>query len=322
MDTRRVLMPTKMPQGVIDRLSEATELVRLWEEADPDAVLAKIAPDVRALAVGGHVVVDKAFMSRLPRLELVASFGVGYDTVDAAWAGRHGIVVTNTPDVLNEEVADTALALVLSTVRQLPAAERYLRAGRWREGPFPLTPTLRGRTLGILGLGRIGKAIARRAEVFGLTIVYHGRRSQPGVPFLYYPTVKGLAEACDILVVIAPGGPETERMVDAEVLQALGPDGILINVARGSVVDEAALIDALRQRTILAAGLDVFTEEPNVPQALIEMEHVVLLPHVGSASRHTRAAMGQLVVDNILSWLAGRGPLTPVAETPWPAPSP
>lgn len=315
-------MPTKMPQGVIERLSEATELVRLWDEPHPDSMLAEIAPEIRALAIGGHVVVDEAFMSRFPRLELVASFGVGYDTVDAAWAGRHGIVVTNTPDVLNEEVADTALALILSTVRQLPAAERYLRAGRWPGGSFPLTPTLRGRTVGILGLGRIGKAIARRAEAFGLTIVYHGRRPQPGVPFLYYPTVKALAEACDILVVIAPGGPETERIVDAEVLQALGPDGILINVARGSVVDEAALIDALRQRTILGAGLDVFADEPHVPQALIEMEHVVLLPHVGSASNHTRAAMGQLVVDNILSWLAGRGPLTPVAETPWPAPSP
>ncbi len=222
--------------------------------------------------------------------------------------------------MLNEDVADTALALILAAARQFPAAERYLRAGRWPQANFPLTATLRNRTLGILGLGRIGKAIARRAEAFGLTIVYHGRHAQAGVPYLYCSTVRALAEACDILVVVTPGGAATERLVDAEVLRALGPNGILINIARGSVVDEPALIEALEAGTILAAGLDVFVDEPNVPQALIDMDHVVLLPHVGSASHHTRAAMGQLVVDNILSWAAGRGPLTPVAETPWSPP--
>lgn len=312
-----VLMPVEMSRDVVEKLDAETRLIKLWQEPDREAMLADTADEIRALAIGGHVAVDATFMRRFPKLEIVASFGVGYDAVDAKWAGQHGIVVTNTPDVLNEEVADTAMGLILATVRQLPAAERYLRAGHWAKGGFPLSATLRDRTVGILGLGRIGKAIAKRAQAFGLAVVYHGRKPQPGVPYLYCSTVEALAKACDILVVITPGGKETEHLVNAAVLEALGPDGILINVARGSVVDEAALVTALQNKTIRAAGLDVFANEPNVPQALIDMDHVVLLPHVGSASEHTRAAMGQLVVDNLLSWAAGHGPLTAVAETPW-----
>ena len=311
-----ILMPKPMAPKVVDALARAGDLVKLWEVPDPEGELSRLAPDVGALAVGG-VKVDGALMGRFPRLQLVSSFGVGYDAIDAAWAGEHGLVVTNTPGVLDDEVADTAMGLVLATVRQLPAAERHLRAGRWLDGAFPLSHTLRGRTLGILGLGRIGKAVAHRAEAFGLAIAYHGRRPQDGVPYPYHPTALALAENCDILVVITPGGPETRHIVDAAVLKALGPSGILINVARGSVVDEAALIEALRSKTILGAGLDVFAEEPKVPQGLLDLDHVVLLPHVGSASHHTRDAMGQLVVDNLLSWRAGRPPLTPVAETPW-----
>ena len=321
MTAFKVLMPTAMPKHVVDALDGGADLVKLWTMPDPEAALAAVAGEVRAIAVGGHLSVDGEYMARFPALELVSNFGVGYNNVDAAWAGQHGIIVTNTPDVLNEEVADTALGLLLATVRQLPAAERHLRAGHWLDGPFPLTATLRGRTLGILGLGRIGKAIAKRAEAFGLAIVYHGRTAQPGVPYLYCPTVKALAEACDILMVIAPGGPETDKLVGADVLQALGPDGILINVARGSLVDEEALIAALSTRTILGAGLDVFADEPNVPEAMLQLDNAVLLPHVGSASAHTRAAMGQLVVDNILSWISGKGPLTPVKETPWSPPA-
>ncbi len=310
-------MPNSMAPPVVEALARETDLVKLWEADDRDAALARVAPEVGALAIGGHIRVDGGFMGRFPKLQIVSNFGVGYDSIDAAWAGEHGLVVTNTPGVLDEEVADTALGLVLAAVRQLPAAERHLRAGRWIAGAFPLSPTLRGRTVGIVGLGRIGKAVARRAEAFGLAIAYHGRNPQPGVPYPYHPTLVGLAEACDILVVITPGGPETRNLVGAEALRALGPNGILINVARGSVVDEEALIEALRSKTILGAGLDVFVDEPKVPQALLDLDHVVLLPHVGSASRHTRDAMGQLVVDNILSWMAGRPPLTPVAETPW-----
>jgi lactate dehydrogenase-like 2-hydroxyacid dehydrogenase len=303
----------------IDRIEAKLPLVKLWEAADPAAKIAEVAPTIRALASVGGGAVDGAVMSRFPNLELVAHFGVGYDAVDATWAAQHGIIVTNTPNVLNEEVADTTLALMLNTVRELPAAERYLRAGKWLEKPFRLTASLRGRTVGILGLGRIGKAIAKRCEAFGLAVAYTGRSPQPGVPYLYYPTLVGLADACDLLVVIAPGGEATRNIVNADVLQALGPDGILINVARGSLVDEPALIEALRQGTILGAGLDVFPDEPRVSPALLELDRVVLLPHVGSASQHTRNAMEQLLVDNLLSWDDGNGPLTPVPETPWKA---
>jgi lactate dehydrogenase-like 2-hydroxyacid dehydrogenase len=258
-------------------------------------------------------------MQRFPKLEQVSSFGVGYDHVDAKWAGEHGIVVTNTPEVLNEEVADTALGLLLCTVRDFPQAERYLRAGKWLEKAFPLSKaTLRNRTVGMVGMGRIGKAIARRLEAFGVPVVYHSRKPQDGVAYKYYPKLIDMARDVDTLMVIVPGGPSTANMINAEVLKALGPNGILINMARGSVVDEPALIEALKNRTIYSAGLDVFAKEPQVPKELIDMDHVVLFPHLGSSTEVTRAAMDQLVVDNILAWAAGKPPLTPVAETPYP----
>ncbi len=322
MSDFHVLMPNPMLPVIAEGLARRCTLHKLWEAADPRAELARLAPHIRGLAVGsGHQPIDGGFMGQFPHLQIVSSFGVGYDHIDAHWAGQHGITVTNTPDVLNEEVADTALGLLLATVRQLPQADRHVRSGQWLKGAYPLTDTLRGRTLGILGLGRIGKAIAIRAEAFGLRVVYHGRSAQPGVAYLYYPTLAGMAKACDILLVITPGGSGTKNIVNAEILAALGADGILINVARGSVVDEAALIDALQRKVIRSAGLDVFANEPQVPQALIDMDHIVLLPHVGSASHDARNAMGQLVVDNLLHFANGRAPLTPVAETPWPAPA-
>ena len=290
---------------------------KAWAAPDQDAFIASIAPKVRAIAVvAGHGPVDSALMARFPKLEIVSSFGVGYDHIDAKWAGQHGIIVTNTPDVLNEEVADTALGLTLCTVRHLPQAEKYLRAGNWpKHGDYQLTPSLRDRTVGIVGMGRIGKAIARRFEAMKVPVVYHSRRPAD-VPYKHYPNIVDMARDVNLMVVITPGGAATKNLVNADVLKALGPDGILINVARGSVVDEDALIKALRDKTILAAGLDVFANEPQVPQELIDMENVVLLPHVGSASHATRRAMDQLVADNIISWFAGKGPLTPVAETP------
>ncbi len=317
MTANSILLSRTLSPAALDQVGTRGPLVKPWEADDPDAALAAAAPTIRAIVNVGHDRVDAALMGRLPRLELVAHFGVGYDSVDAAWAAAHGVVVTNTPDVLNEEVADTTLALMLNTMRQFPAAERYLRAGEWTDKPFRLTPSLQGRTVGILGLGRIGKAIAKRCEAFGLAIAYTGRRPQAGVPYLFYPTPVALAQACDILVVIAPGGEETRNIVNAAVLDALGPTGVLINVARGSLVDEPALIAALRDGRIASAGLDVFPDEPRVSEALLAMDHVVLLPHVGSASVETRDAMWQLVVDNILSWFDGRGPVTPVVETPW-----
>jgi lactate dehydrogenase-like 2-hydroxyacid dehydrogenase len=314
-----VLMPAPMLPMIADGIATKLPLHRLWEATDRDAAIAELSQKIRGIAAGGsHQLVDARFMRQFPNLEIVASFGVGYDHVDAKWAGQNGIVVTNTPDVLNEEVADMALGLLLCTVRQLPQADRYVRSGAWEQQNFPLTATLRGRTLGIVGLGRIGKAIARRAEAFGIKVAYHGRNPQPGVPYLYYNRLIDLARAVDILLVITPGGAQTTHLINAAVFEALGPQGIFINVSRGSVVDEAALIAALRSGQILAAGLDVYADEPRVPKALMEMEHVVLLPHVGSASQHTRHAMGQLVIDNLTAFAKGQGPLTPVAETPWP----
>ena len=318
MTSTDVLMLSPMMPLVMDEVGRSFTLHRADQAPDRDAFLREVGPKIRGIAAGGHGRVDGALMDRLPNLEIVSSFGVGYDHVDAAEAGRRGVVVTNTPDVLTDEVADLALGLLLCTVRELPQSERYLRAGKWLDKAYPLTATLRGRTVGILGLGRIGKAIATRLEAFGLSVAYHGRRRQEDVGYRYYGSLVEMARAVDILMVVTPGGSETHRIVNAEVLQALGPHGVLINVARGTVVDEPALVRALRDRTIMAAGLDVFEDEPRVPAELMAMDHVVLLPHVGSASVHTRNAMGQLVVDNLRAWFEGKGPLTPVAETPWP----
>ncbi len=319
MEALDVLMPAKGMPLIEDEISARLPLHRLWLEPDPNLWLAEWAPRIRAIAMtGGHAPVDEAYLRQYPKLEIISSFGVGYDNIDAKAAARLGITVTNTPGVLDDEVADTTLGLMIMAVRQLPQSERYLRAGQWSaKGAYPLSPSLRGRTVGILGLGRIGKAIATRVNAFGLEVVYHGRRAQTDVPYRYYASLLDMAKAVDILIVVAPGGPGTRHIINAEVLEALGPDGVLINVARGSLVDERALIEALRNKTILAAGLDVFDKEPSVPQELIALENAVLLPHVGSASVKTRQAMADCVVSNLFAWADGKPPLTPVPETPW-----
>jgi lactate dehydrogenase-like 2-hydroxyacid dehydrogenase len=285
-----------------------------------DEFFSKWAKRVRGMAVAATSErIDGPFMSRFPQLEIIASFGVGYDHVDAAWAGAHGITVTNTPDVLTEEVADTALGLLLCTVREFPQAERYLRSGQWVNRDYRLSKaTLRDRAVGLIGMGRIGQAIARRLDAMGVPVVYHSRRPGAGVSHRHYPNLMDMARDVDVLLAIAPGGAQTRNMINAEVLAALGPDGILINMARGSLVDEPALIKALKNKTILSAGLDVYAREPHVPAEFIAMDNVVLFPHVGSGSVVTRARMDQLVVDNLLAWASGKPPLTPVAETPWP----
>ncbi|CAN5402235.1 2-hydroxyacid dehydrogenase [soil metagenome] len=298
---------------VMTTLSQTYTAHLPWQTAPIKEYLATSHPEIRGVASNGsHGPIGAAQFDQLPKLEIVANFGVGYDNVDVDEAKRRGIVVTNTPDVLTDEVADLTLGLLLATVRQIPRAEQYLRAGSWAAKPFPLTATLRGRTVGIIGLGRIGKAIAARCTAFGLAIAYHGRSRQPDVEYAYYPSAVELARAVEVLIMVAPGGAETRHMIDAEVLAALGADGVFVNVARGSVVDEDALIDALRSKTILAAGLDVFENEPRIREDFMTIENAVLLPHVGSASVHTRNAMGQLVIDNLASWFAGKGPLTPV----------
>ncbi len=317
MSKADILMTAPMMPIVIEALDKAFTLHRLWDHADREAYLRNVGPRIRGIATSTlYGRIGQTLFEHLPNLEIISSFGVGYDNVDVHEAAKRKIIVTNTPDVLNDEVADLTLGLLLATLRKIPQADRYLREGQWLKAPFPLSPTLRGRTIGIVGLGRIGKAIAKRLEGFGVAIAYHGRNRQDDVAYAYHPTLPGLAEACDVLIVITPGGASTKHIIDADVLKALGPTGVLINVARGSVVDEQALIEALKSGTILTAGLDVYEDEPRVPQALIDIEHVVLLPHIASASVHTRNAMGQLVVDNLVSWFEGKGPLTPVAETP------
>jgi lactate dehydrogenase-like 2-hydroxyacid dehydrogenase len=291
---------------------------KLGDAADRGAFLGSVA-HVGAMAVSAPVrPIDEALLARLPKLALISSFGVGYDHIDANAAAKRGVVVTHTPDVLNEEVADTAIGLLLCTVRELPQAERYVRAGKWPTGNYPLSgATLRNRTVGMVGMGRIGVAIARRLEAFGVPIVYHTRQKRAELSYRHYSQLIDMARNVDTLIVIVPGGAATKNMIDANVLDALGPDGILINVARGSVIDERALIAALRERKIMAAGLDVFVNEPEVPPELLAMENVVLLPHVGSASVFTREKMDQLLVDNVLAWAAKKPPLTPVPETPF-----
>jgi len=295
-------------------------LHRLADAKDRDALLRDIAP--RVCGIASSVTserIDGALMGKLPHLEILATFGVGYDHVDVAFAAAHGITVTNTPQVLTEEVADTALGLLLNTVREFPQAERYLRAGKWTERAYPLSKaTLRDRTIGMVGMGAIGQAIARRLDGMLVPVVYHSRRPAAGVRYRHYPKLLDMARDVSTLLVITPGGPGTTNLINAEVLETLGPDGILINMARGSVVDEDALIKALRDKTIMAAGLDVYLREPQVRAELIAMDNVVLFPHLGSASVHTRTLMDQLVVDNLLAWAAGKPPLTPVPETPWP----
>jgi lactate dehydrogenase-like 2-hydroxyacid dehydrogenase len=305
---------------IVEGIARDFTLHKFWEAKDKDALIAELAPKLKAMAGGGggHSAITGDFLSKFPKLEMFSSFGVGYDHVDAKWCGANGVVVTNTPDVLNEEVADTALGLLLCTVREFPQAERYLRAGKWLGGNYPLTASLRERKAGIVGLGRIGKAVAKRLEAFGLTVAYHNRNKQPDVAYQYYPSVAELARNVDILICVMPGGAATKNIINTQVLEALGPDGILISIGRGSSVDEDALIKALKEKKIYSAGLDVFADEPKVRKEFIEMENIVLFPHLGSASHHTRRAMGQLVVDNLLAWKAGKPPLTPVPETPWP----
>ncbi|MHC1945437.1 2-hydroxyacid dehydrogenase [Bradyrhizobium sp. UFLA06-06] len=284
--------------------------------------LERLTPDtkakIRGIAVTYHTMAtDKTALALFPRLEIVGSFGVGYDHVDSAYARDHNIVVTNTPDVLTEEVADVAMGLLIATLREFVKADRYVRSGLWQTQNYPLSVgSLRDRKIGIVGMGRIGQAIGRRLEASRVPVSYHSRNPSKDVSYKHYPDLIEMAKAVDTLIVIVPGGASTAKMINADVLKALGPRGVLINVARGSVVDEPALVAALKSGTILAAGLDVFAAEPNVPDELKAMQNVVLLPHIGSASVVTRNAMDQLVVDNIKNWFAGKPPLTPVAETP------
>jgi lactate dehydrogenase-like 2-hydroxyacid dehydrogenase len=315
---REIVLLGPLKPLVVRGLEAACTVHKAAEAKDRDAFFAAHA-DVGAIACSATTeMIPGSFLAHFPKLQIVASFGVGYDHMDAKWAAAHGVILTNTPEVLTEEVADTALGLLLCTAREFPQAERFLRAGKWVQKGYPLSKaTLRNRTVGMVGMGAIGQAIARRLDAFGVPVVYHTRKPRPGLPYRHYPKLTDMARDVDTLMVIVPGGAATQNMINAEVLDALGPNGILINMARGSVVDEPALIEALKDKRIFAAGLDVFVKEPEVPAELLEMDNVVLFPHLGSASVHTRDKMDQLVVDNIVAWAQGKPPLTPVPETPF-----
>lgn len=282
-------------------------------ETDP-AALEKLAPEIHAVIGGGESRIPAELIAQLPALKVISIMGVGYDGVDVEAAKARGVMVTHTPDVLNDDVADLALALMLGAARQLPAADRHVREGQWsKSGAMPLARKMSGARLGLVGMGRIGQAIAHRALAFDMSISYTARNPRD-VPYRYLPSAKELAAEVDFLVVITPGGAATKHLINAEVLQALGRDGILVNVARGSVVDEDALVDALERGVIAGAGLDVFANEPNVPERLLKQSHVVLTPHVGSGTGQTRRAMAELAFNNLEAHFAGEPLLTPVPE--------
>jgi len=266
---------------------------------------------IRAIVTRSNLEVPASLVERLPNLEIIATNGVGYDLIPLALAASRGIVVTNTPDVLNAAVAELCIGSLLSLLRQLPQADRYVREGRWPGANFPLTASLAGKQVGIVGLGRIGKDIARRLEPFGVTLAYHGRSDQQ-LAWRFEPELVALARDADILVVAAPGGRETAHMISAPVLDALGPQGYLVNVARGSLVDEAALLAALQEKRIAGAALDVFDNEPDIDKRFFGLENVLLTPHIASATRETRAAMAQLMLDNLQGWFGRGRVLTPV----------
>jgi lactate dehydrogenase-like 2-hydroxyacid dehydrogenase len=279
---------------------------KLFEAREKEKFLKERADKVRGIASFGHSIVDGKLMDALPKLEIIANFGVGVDQIILGDAKARNIIVTNTPDVLNECVADTAIALILNTVRKFPQSEQHLRAGKWAaSGPYPLTTSMGGKTLGILGLGRIGEAIAKRAMACGMTIRYHNRNKK-NVPYPYDPDPVALAKNSDVLMVVTPGGPETRNLVNAKVLDAVGPQGYVVNCARGSVIDEPALLRYLQEKKIAGAGLDVFVDEPRVPPAFFTLENAVLFPHVGSATQETRKAMGDLQIENLRLHFSGK----------------
>jgi len=307
-----ILQIAPMQASVTEALHDAYTVHRWWDAPDRPKLLAAIGPGLRAVATDGHFGIPPQVLAAAPGLEIVASYGVGYDNIDLAACKARGIRVTNTPDVLNDAVAELALGLMLALCRRVPQADAFTRAGRWPSGGFPLTGELTGAHAGILGLGRIGKEIARRCQAMKMRVSYHGRREQPYEPYTYYPSLEAMAADVDWLVVIAPGSPATRGIVSRAVLEALGPKGALVNVARGALVDEPALVDLLTSGRLGGAALDVFADEPRIPEALLTLENVVLSPHQGSATRKTRDAMGALVVRNLAAHFAGDPLPTPL----------
>lgn len=293
-------------------LEQTYTVHHLWQAADRNALLSEVGPLVRAAVTTGHIPCPPALLDALPNLRLLASFGVGYDAIDVSLVTSRGVTLTNTPGVLNDAVAEITIGMMIALAREILPADRHVREGRWPSGNYPLTAQLTGSRVGIVGLGRIGKRIADLCRAFRMEVVYHGRRQQRDQPYAYYASLVEMAAAVDWLVVIAPSTPETVGTIDRRVLEALGTKGRLVNVARGNLVDEAALVDLLVSGQLGGAALDVFVDEPRVPEALFGLKNVVLQPHQGSATHVTRRAMGDLVAKNIAAFFAGEPLLTPV----------
>lgn len=308
--TYPIIKAAMLPDALTQRLEQQFHMTDY--NLAPAADRPGLAAEAKVLVVNGESVVTEAFMAQFPQLSLIADFGVGYDGIDVAAAQRRGIAVCNTPDVLTEDVADMAMGLLLATSRQIVGAQRFIEQGHWLRGGYPWTKKVSGGRLGIIGMGRIGQAIAKRAAAFDMSIAYNDFRQLPASPWRYYASLVELAAASDFLVVCVNGGEKTRSLVNAPVMAALGREGILINIARGTVVDEADLIEAVDDGIIGGAGLDVFSVEPKVPAALFNRPNVVITPHMSSATHSTRRAMSDLVFDNIAAFMADRALLTPV----------
>jgi lactate dehydrogenase-like 2-hydroxyacid dehydrogenase len=304
-----ILQTHKLHKACEHELAQKYTVHKLHEAADKDALIAKLKDSVRGVA-GGNV--NGELMDRLPKLEIISNFGVGYDTIDTRAAKDRNIRVTNTPNVLNDAMAEITIGLMIALARKLPQTDQFVRRGKWLAGGYPLQLELNSKTVGILGLGRIGKEIALRAQAMKMRIVYHGRHRQPDEPYVYYDNLVDMARDSDWLVIIAPGGKGTEKIVNRQVLEALGPDGFLVNMARGTLIDEPVMVEMLKANMIAGAALDVFEKEPKVPEELFALDNVVLSPHQGSATHQTRDKMGRLVVANLDAHFAGEPLLTPV----------
>ena len=309
----KILVVGNFFPSVLTDLKKSFDVMHLQNSAEFDAASDADLAGVEGFASFGWA--PAAVIDRMPVLKVISSFGVGYDGVAADHAVSKGIMVGHTPDVLNDDVANMTIAMILSTMRRLVEQEKYLRDGRWaKEGNAPLTRSIAGKTVGIVGLGRIGEAIAHKLSVFNCTTVYHSRNQKTHLDYQYYGSLLDMAKDSDVLVVITPGGPATDKLISREVMEALGPEGTLINVARGSVVDQTEMIKALQDGRLGGAGLDVFEDEPNVPEELIAMDHVVLLPHVASATWETRQAMSDRVVENMKSYFENGAPVSTIPE--------
>lgn len=309
--TADVLVLHKLNDWILEGLDKNFRCHHAWQAPDQAKLIAEAGPKVRGMACGGHGPVGPALLDKLPKLEIVSAFGVGYDGVDVNACKARKVRVTNTPDVLTSDVADLAVALMIATMRRLVEGDRFVRSGQWLKGAQALTEKVGGKTVGIVGMGRIGQAIAKRCAACETTVVYHGPRKK-AVPYRYYPDLAAMAKDCHVLIIACPGGEATKNLVNAKVIEALGRKGYLVNISRGSVVEEPALVKALVEGKLAGAGLDVFADEPKVPEALFRLDNVVLEPHVGSATTETRKAMADLVVNNLVEHFAGRKLLTPV----------